>query len=85
MHDIRQYQIVQTARNELTFVYALQNKSVDIKQELIRTLNEALAQKGLENHITIHLKEVKSISRDERSGKYKYVISLGEPSGLNKA
>jgi phenylacetate-coenzyme A ligase PaaK-like adenylate-forming protein len=83
MHDVRQYQIVQTARNELTFIYALQNQAVDIEQELIQTLNEALAQRSLENHVKVHLKQVDSIPRHERSGKYKYVISLGMPNDQN--
>ena len=43
-------------------------------------LKEALALKGLENQVTLKLKQVESISRSENSGKYKYVISLGRPT-----
>ena len=85
MHDVQQYQIVQTARNELTFIYSLQNTAVDIEQKIKQTLKEALALRGLEKDVTLYLKKVESISRHERSGKYKYVISLGIPSDLDKA
>ena len=83
MHEVRQYQIVQTARNELTFIYVLQNDALEIEQKLKQTLTEALAQRGLQNHVMLVLKQVESISRDEHSGKYKPMISLGPPGDLD--
>jgi putative adenylate-forming enzyme len=82
LHEIRQYQIVQTARNELTFSYVLQNDVLDIEQKLKQTLKEALAQRDLENHVMLRLKQVEFIPRDERSGKYRPIISLGPPGDL---
>jgi hypothetical protein len=83
IYEIRQYQIVQTARNELILIYVLQNQAIDIEQELIRTINRAHAQWRLENHVKIRLKQADSSSQNKPSGKYKKVISLGRPSDLN--
>ena len=83
--ELRQYQIVQTARNELTLLYVPQNDVVDIEQQLVQTLEEALSQAGLESQVTVKLKRVESIARHERSGKYEIVKSLGAPSGLDTA
>jgi putative adenylate-forming enzyme len=83
LHEVRQYQIVQTARNELTFIYVPQDKALNIEQKLKQALTEALAQRGLEDHVLLRFKQVESISRHERSGKYKPIISLGAPNGLD--
>jgi putative adenylate-forming enzyme len=83
MHEVRQYQIVQTARNELTFIYVSQNRAINIEQKLKQALAEALAQRGFEDHVSLRFKQVESIPRHERSGKYKPMISLGAPNGLD--
>lgn len=82
MHEIRQFQIVQTARNELTFIYVLQNKVLKIEQKLNHSLTKALATRDLENHVSLKFKQVASIPRDERSGKYRLIISLEPPDDL---
>ena len=82
MHEIRQFQIVQTARNELTFIYVLQNNVLKIEQKLNHTLTKALSTRDLEDHVSLKFKQVASIPRDERSGKYRLIISLGPPEDL---
>ena len=79
VHELRQYQVVQTARNELTFTYVSRNDAFGIEQKLKRVLTKALAQKGLEDLVSLRFKKVESISRNERSGKYRPIISLGPP------
>jgi hypothetical protein len=79
MHEIRQYQIVQTARNELTVNYVPQDSSSNVEKKLKHLLADALSQKGLEDLIVLRFKEMPSIPRDERSGKYKPFISMGPP------
>ena len=83
MNDLRQYQIVQTARNELTFYYVPQRNAVDIEQQLTYTLREALAREGFEKYVNLNLKLVDFIDRDKRSGKFKWVKSLGTPLDLD--
>ena len=77
LHELKQYQIVQTARNELTFVYVPQNDKVSIEQQLRKTLEDELQRASLESRVTLKLKRVDTIPRDDRSGKYKVIISLG--------
>lgn len=81
--DLRQYQIAQTVRNELTVFYVAQKNAVAIEQQLIHPLEEALARKGLESQVTLKLKRVQSIPRDERTGKFKIIKSLGPPADLD--
>ena len=83
MNDLSQYQIVQTARNELTFYYVPQKNAVDIEQQVTNTLKEALVREGLERHVDLKLKQVDSIARDKRSGKFKWIKSLGTPLDLD--
>ena len=83
MNDLRQYQIVQTTRNELTFYYVPRNDDVHIEQQLAQTLEEALTQAGLERLVKLNLKRVESISRDKQSGKFEMIRSMGIPSDLD--
>jgi hypothetical protein len=85
MQDLRQYQIVQTARNELVFYYVPQNDDVDIEKQLAQTLQEALAQVDLERLVKLKLKRVESMYRDKQSGKFEMIKSMGIPSDLNTA
>ena len=82
MQEIRQFQFVQTGRNDLTFKYVLRSDDLKIVENLKRTLKEALALKDLENYVKLKLDQVKFIPRDEGSGKYSPTISLGPPGGL---
>lgn len=81
--EIRQYQIVQTARNELTLVYVPQNNASGIEPKLKRTITETLAQRGIDQFVTLKLKQADSIPRHEPSGKYKPIISMGMPGDLD--
>jgi phenylacetate-coenzyme A ligase PaaK-like adenylate-forming protein len=80
INDLRQYQIVQSARNELTFYYVPQKAEVEIEPQVTHTLEEALAQAGLEGKVKLKLKRVDSISRDKNTGKLKMIKSM-EPPG----
>ena len=81
--EIRQYQIFQTARNELTFLYVLQADVDGIEQHLRKILENALEQAGLESRINLKLKRVENILRDNRSGKFQIIKSLGAPINLD--
>lgn len=82
-HELLLYQIVQTASNELTFLYVPKNEGGSIKEQLRHILNEALRQAGLEGRVTLNLKRVETIPRNNRSGKFQIVKSLGPPSDLD--
>lgn len=83
--ELHQYQIIQTARNELAFFYVPQSDEGNIEQQLRQTLEEALRQAGLESRVTLKLKRVETIARDDRSGKFQIIKSLGAPLDLDTA
>ena len=80
--ELWQYQIVQSARNELTFLYVPRDKTVDIKKQLLQTIRGALDQTDLKSGVAIKVKQVESISRNVKSGKFKMVEGLGKPVGF---
>jgi phenylacetate-coenzyme A ligase PaaK-like adenylate-forming protein len=84
-HKLRQYQIVQTARNDLAFYYVPQNSNEEIEEQLRKILGNALEQAGLHSRVTLTMKQVETISRDEQSGKFKIIKSLGPPSDIDTA
>ena len=81
--DLRQYQIVQTARNELTLYYVSPKTAVDMEPQLTRALEDALTRAGIEGKLNIKYQQVPSISRDKRSGKFKMIKSMGAPADLD--
>lgn len=82
-HELRQYQIVQTARNELTFYYVPQINGGGIKQQLRQIIEKALEEASLESRIALKLKHVETIHRNDRSGKFEIIKSLGDPFDLD--
>lgn len=83
VYDLRQYQIVQTERNKLTFFYVPHKEGLKIEQQLSQTLQEALEQAGLESRVTLKIKRVESISRNQKSGKFQIMQSLGPPTEMD--
>ena len=85
IYEVRQYQIVQTAQNELTCIYVPEEKAINIEPKLRQALQEVLAKRDLDQHVTLRLRHVEFIPRDARSGKYRPTISLDAPEGLDTA
>jgi hypothetical protein len=74
---------VQTERNKLTFFYVPHKEGLKIEQQLSQTLQEALEQAGLESRVTLKIKRVESISRNQKSGKFQIMQSLGPPTEMD--
>jgi phenylacetate-coenzyme A ligase PaaK-like adenylate-forming protein len=83
VNGLQQYQIVQTARNDLTLYYVPQEKALDIEKQVSLKLKEALARSGLDRLVNLKLEVVDSIARDKRTGKFKWARSLGNPEFLD--
>jgi phenylacetate-coenzyme A ligase PaaK-like adenylate-forming protein len=83
--NLRQYQIVQTGRNEITFNYVPQRPDIDIEQELREIVSDVLKKTNLIDEVNLKLRQVVAIPRNKRSGKYEIVKSLGIPSELEYA
>jgi hypothetical protein len=60
-----------------------QKNALNIELKLKQALNEVMAKRGLEHHVTLRFKHVETIPRDMRSGKYRPTISLDAPVGVD--
>lgn len=82
-NEIQQYQIVQTARNELTCLYVPEDAIVKLEECVQRALVVVLKEESLSDCVTVKVQSVARISRHQKSGKFKSVVSMvGAPSDL---
>lgn len=82
--DVREYQLVQTGRNAFTFSYVSVDPGTDIENKVRQTLENCMRQAGFFDRVTLNIVCVKSIPRDQRSGKMRRLISrVGAPADLN--
>ena len=83
--EIREYQFVQTQRNEFTFSYVPVNYGIDIENKVHRVLEECMRKAGFLDRVTFKTLCVENIPRDQRSGKMRRFISrVGVPADLDE-
>jgi phenylacetate-CoA ligase len=81
--EVREYQLVQTRRNEFTFSYVPVDSGADIENKVRRTLEDCMRQAGFLDRVTLKTVCVENIQRDQRSGKMRRLISrVGAPEDL---
>jgi phenylacetate-coenzyme A ligase PaaK-like adenylate-forming protein len=84
MSQVREYQLVQTGRNEVTFYYVPVNPVAHVENEVRKILETGISNAGLSDRVTVKTVCVKSIPRDHRSGKMRQIISqVGVPGDLD--
>jgi phenylacetate-coenzyme A ligase PaaK-like adenylate-forming protein len=82
--QVREYQLAQTGRNEVTFFYVPVNLAIDIESKVREVLENGMRRAGLLSRVTLKTTCVGAIPRDERSGKIRQVTSLiGAPADLD--
>lgn len=82
--EIREYQLVQTGRNEFTFSYVPVDTRTDIENKVRSVLEGCMRQAGFLDRVTMKTFCVENIPRDQRSGKMRRLVSLvGAPEDLN--
>ena len=82
--DVREYQLVQTGRNAFTFSYVSVDPGKDIENKVRQTLEDCMRQAGFFDRVSLNTVCVKSIPRDQRSGKMRRLISrVGATADLN--
>lgn len=84
-HEMKQYQIVQTARNDLVFYYVPQNNDDESNNSSSRRWKRSCCGRVLKAVSLLRLKRVENIPRDDRTGKFQIVKSLGAPLDLDTA
>jgi phenylacetate-CoA ligase len=84
LRGIREYQLAQTGRNEFTFYYVPVNAGTEIGNEVRKVLEEGMRKARLFDRVTLKILCVEKISRDQRSGKVRQLISIvGAPKDLD--
>ncbi|MFA5322981.1 MAG: AMP-binding protein [Smithella sp.] len=82
--EIREYQLVQTGRNEFTLSYVPVNSGAEIENKVRNVIEEGMRKAGFLDRVTLKLLCVKNIPRDPRSGKMRQLISrVGAPADLD--
>lgn len=82
--EVREYQFVQTERNEFTFSYVPVYFGTDIENKVRKVLEECMRKAGFFDRVTLKTLCLKSIPRDQRSGKMRMLISrVGPPKDLD--
>jgi len=82
--QVREYQLAQTGRNEVTFSYVPANPGPDFDARVREVLETGMRQAGLFDRMTLKTACVESIPRDPRSGKLRQIISrVGAPADLD--
>jgi len=84
LSQVREYQLVQTARNEVTFFYVPVNSEDEVENRAREAIENGMRRAGLSNRMTLKIIRVESIKRDERSGKIRQIVSqVGVPADLD--
>ena len=82
--QVREYQLVQTGRNEVTFSYVPVNAGKEVENRVRKVLEDGMRNAGLFNRMTLKTIRVENIPRDPRSGKMRQIISVvGAPADLD--
>lgn len=84
MLQVREYHLVKTGRNEVTFYYVPVNPGDHVENEVRKVLVTDISNAGLSDRVTVETVGVKAIPRDDRSGKMRQIISqVGVPGDLD--
>lgn len=81
---IREYQLIQTGRNEFTFFYVPVDPREDVENKARSVLEACMRKAGFFDRVTLKTVCVENIPRDQRSGKMRRLVSIvGAPEDLN--
>jgi len=82
--EIKEYQLVQTGRNEFTFFYVPVHPGMDLEQKVRNGLEDCMRKAGFFDRVTLKTCRVEKIPRDQRSGKARRLVNrVGKPAGLD--
>jgi phenylacetate-coenzyme A ligase PaaK-like adenylate-forming protein len=82
---LRQFQIVQTKRNEIMCRYVPENDSVRPEINIRNALKKVFMKSAVDTKVDIKLEQMNSISRHDMSKKYKSILNrIGPPQELRR-
>ncbi len=82
--QVREYQLAQTGRNEVTFSYVPDSSGPGVEAKVRQVLEAGMSKAGLLGRMVLKTERVESIPRDPRSGKLRQIISrVGTPTDLD--
>jgi phenylacetate-coenzyme A ligase PaaK-like adenylate-forming protein len=85
VENLKQYQIRQTGRNELTCVYLPVDNLVDVEPQIKARLVSALSNATVGHRVRLEFKKAETLKPDAKSGKFKVVTSIvGPPEDLDR-
>ena len=85
LDEVREYQLAQTGRNEVTFSFVPVGDDPGIEQRVRKVLEDGMAMASLSGRIHLITQRVPAIPRDARSGKFRAIISrIGPPADLDE-
>lgn len=83
--QIKEYQLAQTGRNEITLSYVPVRPGEDIEAHVRSVLENGMHNAGLMNRVVLKTLCVRTIERDPRSGKIRQLINrIGAPANLDE-
>jgi len=85
LDEVREYQLVQTGRNEVTFSYVPESAGEDIGEKVRHVLQGGIDNANLNGRVKLMIERIDSIPRDPKSGKYRQIVSrVGAPADLDE-
>lgn len=86
LDEVREYQLVQNGRNEVTFNFVPISDDPKIVENIQRVLEIGIENARLTGRVKLRLERMEAIPRDERSGKFRQIRSLvGIPNDLEES
>jgi phenylacetate-CoA ligase len=84
--EVREFQLAQTGRNEVTFLYVPSDTGAESEGKIRDVLSDGLVKASLAGRIELRVQAVAEIPRDARSGKFRQIISrVGAPPDLDES
>lgn len=85
LDEVREYQLSQTGRNEVTFRFVPIETAVDLENTIRNVLLKGMEAAHLSDRITLKLEKVGKIARHPKSGKFRQIVSeVGSPDDLDE-
>jgi len=85
LDEVKEYQLVQSGRNEVTFNYVPITGATGLDEKVRKVLEAGMGKSNLLDRISLKTIRLDDIPRDKKSGKFRQIISLvGAPQDLDE-
>lgn len=85
LDEVREYQLAQTGRNEVTFRFVPIASATEAESTIKKVLLKGMEAAHLADRVTLKLEKVGKIARHPKSGKFRQIVSeVGAPENLDE-